>query len=664
MNAASKLIANSIIIPILLFSNFQSKSLALEEPPSIEDITSVNGGIRTIVELPNGQIMIGGTFTKVAGKVRLGIARLNADGTLDESFQAEVPGPPIPGTLNLDTGEIKFDKEKGAPTFPNYFTNVMSIIEDNDGYLVVAENANYNANFYGFLRLKADGRWDSSYRTTYSGNLGFTPVRMLRLPSGKIAIGGIAWIEGQHKVRIALLDKSGDFDKSFRPNPSNPREAWGGFLGLAHLADESLLVAMGQPRVGEVDSLNNPCISIYRFDNKGVIDAKWESQLSSVSIDKTMQINGPLYLSRVNSFAQFEDGRVLISGGFKTKETGKNQSEETCYGGFGSYVLLNADGTVNDRFVDREMAPQTTWSVIDDGKNGFLLQGMVSFLANGAITFVNSDGSTDKTNRIEAKTYFDERFYQSAGIFSKLGRYALVAGEASNSLLKDDKGKTVLRKIWLPPSTPKLKSFACSRSSCQISVESPLKFGPSFKNQYIARLEIDGRAQLIPFQGDSAQIASQKWGSTLKVSVRAKDDTVVSSFSEIFNYLVPPQVPLPPSILQSKSQNYVDLQFKVQDSGGVDPTTVTISRLGEGGSTSTIIEILASETYRVPREVQPLQIVAKFKNSIGESDWSEPTTIEKLKPIIQKVTIFCTKGNQSRKVTAVNPKCPKGYKKK
>ena len=653
-----------MIILVFLFTNFHGKSLALEAPPSVEEVTSVNGGIRTVVELTNGQIMLGGTFTKVAGKVRLGIARLNADGTLDETFQAEVPGPPIPGTLNLDTGEVKFNKEKGAPTFPNYFTNVMSIVEDNDGYLIVAENANYYANFYGFLRLKKDGKWDSGYRSTYSGNLGFAPVRMIRLPSGKIAIGGIAWVEGQSKVRIALLDKNGDFDKSFSPNPSNPREAWGGFLGFAHLADESLLVATGQPRIGEVASLNNPCVSIYKYDSKGAIDVKWESQLSSVSIDKTMQIPGPLYLARVNSFAQFEDGRVLISGGFKTKDSGKNQPDETCYGGFGSYVLLNADGTLNNRFVDREMAPQTTWSVIDEDDDGFLLQGMVSFLANGAITFVNADGSIDKTNLIEAKQYFDERIYQSAGVFSKLGRYALVAGEASNSLLKDDKGKTVLRKIWLPPSAPKLNSVTCSRSSCQISVEGPLRFGPSFEHRYVARFEVNGKEQLIPFQGVSVQIASQKWGSDLNVSVRAEDKNGVSKFSEILNYVVPPQVPLPPSILQSKNQDYVDLQFKVQDSGGVDPTTLTISRLEQGGSTSSVVEILASETYRVQRGVAPLQIIAKFKNSIGESDWSEPTTIEKLVPRIQKVTIYCLKGKQSKKVTAVNPKCPKGYKKK
>jgi hypothetical protein len=30
----------------------------------------------------------------------------------------------------------------------------------------------------------------------------------------------------------------------------------------------------------------------------------------------------------------------------------------------------------------------------------------------------------------------------------------------------------------------------------------------------------------------------------------------------------------------------------------------------------------------------------------------------------KKVTITCTKGKLTKKVTAINPKCPKGYKKK
>ena len=41
-----------------------------------------------------------------------------------------------------------------------------------------------------------------------------------------------------------------------------------------------------------------------------------------------------------------------------------------------------------------------------------------------------------------------------------------------------------------------------------------------------------------------------------------------------------------------------------------------------------------------------------------------PTPTASANPVIKKVTITCIKGKTSKKVTAVKPKCPTGYKKK
>jgi hypothetical protein len=41
-----------------------------------------------------------------------------------------------------------------------------------------------------------------------------------------------------------------------------------------------------------------------------------------------------------------------------------------------------------------------------------------------------------------------------------------------------------------------------------------------------------------------------------------------------------------------------------------------------------------------------------------------PTPSASAKPVIKTVTITCIKGKTSKKVTAVTPKCPAGYKKK
>jgi hypothetical protein len=41
-----------------------------------------------------------------------------------------------------------------------------------------------------------------------------------------------------------------------------------------------------------------------------------------------------------------------------------------------------------------------------------------------------------------------------------------------------------------------------------------------------------------------------------------------------------------------------------------------------------------------------------------------PTPTASIKPVAKKVTITCIKGKTSKKVTAVKPKCPTGFKKK
>ena len=42
----------------------------------------------------------------------------------------------------------------------------------------------------------------------------------------------------------------------------------------------------------------------------------------------------------------------------------------------------------------------------------------------------------------------------------------------------------------------------------------------------------------------------------------------------------------------------------------------------------------------------------------------EPVKVEAVAPAVKKSTITCVKGKLVKKITAVSPKCPAGYKKK
>ncbi|MBN1430051.1 MAG: glycoside hydrolase family 9 protein [Anaerolineae bacterium] len=65
----------------------------------------VNGTVNAVAIQPDGKIVIGGEFTEVGGQGRQNIARLNADGSLDDSFNPGVNGP-VYTLLILDDGVI------------------------------------------------------------------------------------------------------------------------------------------------------------------------------------------------------------------------------------------------------------------------------------------------------------------------------------------------------------------------------------------------------------------------------------------------------------------------------------------------------------------------------------------------------------------------------
>jgi uncharacterized delta-60 repeat protein len=69
--------------------------------------SGANGTVHSIAVQPDGKVAIGGYFTSVNGSSRNRIARLNADGSLDSSFNPG-PGPnnPIDALANQPDGKV------------------------------------------------------------------------------------------------------------------------------------------------------------------------------------------------------------------------------------------------------------------------------------------------------------------------------------------------------------------------------------------------------------------------------------------------------------------------------------------------------------------------------------------------------------------------------
>ena len=145
---------------------------------------SANEPINKIRLQPDGKIIVGGRFTSVAGSPRSRIARLNADGTIDITFDA--------GPINSAVNDIGLQP---------------------DGKVVIGGQFGLGGATY-LARLNTDGSQDTGFLPVFNGE-----VRTLKVQTdGKIVVGGLfTTVNGVTRNRIARLNVNGSVDLTFDP---------------------------------------------------------------------------------------------------------------------------------------------------------------------------------------------------------------------------------------------------------------------------------------------------------------------------------------------------------------------------------------------------------------------------------------------------------------
>ena len=144
---------------------------------------------------PDGKVVVGGLFYFIKGASRNGIARLNANGSLDGGF----------------VGAVAF----------NY--QVSSVVAQTDGKVIIAGDF---SSIYGvarnrIARFNADGSLDSRFNpgTSVGNSLPYPEIKSVVVQSdGKVLIGGdfIAF-NNTNRNGIARLNTDGTLDLSFDP---------------------------------------------------------------------------------------------------------------------------------------------------------------------------------------------------------------------------------------------------------------------------------------------------------------------------------------------------------------------------------------------------------------------------------------------------------------
>jgi uncharacterized delta-60 repeat protein len=236
----------------------------------------VGGGadsaVRKIAIQSDGRILIGGAFTNIDGVARNRIARLGANGTLDNSF------------LGSGTGA-------NGP--------VSTLAVQSDGKVLIGGDfTSFNGTSRNRVaRLNSDGALDAAFLA--SGTGANDQVFALALQSdGKILIGGLfTTVNITARNRIARLNADGTLDTAFLGNAAGANSS---VRTVAVQSDGRIVIA------GEFGNYNN----VYRG---GIARLKTDGSLDETFINFNSGANG-----RVTGLALQSDGKVIVGGLFST----------------------------------------------------------------------------------------------------------------------------------------------------------------------------------------------------------------------------------------------------------------------------------------------------------------------------------------------------------
>lgn len=251
---------------------------------------NINNTITRVAILTDGKILISGEFTGINSNSRNRIARLNADGSLDNSFN--------PGT--------------GANQVISDF-----IVQPDGKILIIGEFTSYNGTSRNYIaRLNTDGSLDNSFNPGTGPNLSVYTIALQS--DGKILIGGIFWrYNGTSINRIARLNTNGTLDNSFNSG-ANKGFPNGSVSDIEINSDGNILVGGDFTEYSLVTGLSD---FVEIATDGSFIDSYFKTYGTSGRID-------------VNTILELGDGQLMIGGSFEKYYVNKNGN---------SYLTNSAD---------------------------------------------------------------------------------------------------------------------------------------------------------------------------------------------------------------------------------------------------------------------------------------------------------------------------------
>jgi uncharacterized delta-60 repeat protein len=307
-----------------------------------------NAPVESVAVQPDGRIVIGGSFTSVNGVGRNGIARLMPDGQPDKSFD--------PGTGVTEDKDI------------SEFGVVNTVTLQPNGQIIIAGNFSKvdGVSRNNLARLNYDGSLDLSFNPSGPNMGAFTSfTAIIPQSDGKIILAGNFEIVGAAYESIVRLNADGSLDNSFRSQTEIDA------VVAAALQSDGKVVIAGQLNIATSDVSEVNAI-LARLDSNGRVDTSFPLGMGDSQLDEASNV------------AVQPDGELLITGKFKA------------FNGVArpGFVRVTDDGIVDPGF---------NAAINGDGVASISLQpdGKIIVLFEGAVVRLNTDGTLDDSFHID-----------------------------------------------------------------------------------------------------------------------------------------------------------------------------------------------------------------------------------------------------------------------
>src|SRR6266850_2804805 len=360
--------------------------------PAFDPGTNFNAPISVINVLMNGQILVAGSFSGVAGSSISYLARLNSDGSLDSSFDGGIGGG-LSHLKQLPDGRIVvaggFEFVQGQPRH-----NIARLLSD--GTLDTNFVAGMELNSIGGMDVFPDGRvlvshqqfwWTVTYVVRLLANGAVDPnfsapsveafvYSLARGPGDKVYVHGHIYYLGGFEVRgFVRLNASGSWDRSFN---------WGYGDSIAILSSYAIQSDGRLVVGGSISRLYGwPLQNIARIYAGGGPDTTYRPGLGANNV--------------VNCVRLQPDGKALIAGPFsridgvaRARVARLNQEGVTPAGIllFNSPSFTEAEGATNAIITVRRAAGTNGTVTVDYATaNDTAIAGQDFVAVNGTLTF-------------------------------------------------------------------------------------------------------------------------------------------------------------------------------------------------------------------------------------------------------------------------------------